>query len=98
MKLYKYGKDNLPMKILKNLHEVRDFVNPRNENLKQSTIRQRIIASLKKGGFGAWIQARSEYVEADWKRGKDWENGERWNKARYGRTKNRATTTLKKAP
>ena len=26
-----------------------DFVNPRNENLKQSTIRQRIFSSLKRG-------------------------------------------------
>ena len=37
------------MKVLKNLHEVIDFVNPNNENLKQSTIRQRIISSLRKG-------------------------------------------------
>ena len=49
LKLYKYGNDKLPMKVLKNLHEVIDFVNPNNENLKQSTIRQRIISSLRKG-------------------------------------------------
>ena len=49
VKLYKYGVDKLPMKVLKNLHEVIDFVNPNNENLRQSTIRQRIISSLKKG-------------------------------------------------
>ena len=46
IKTYKYGNDKLPIKVLKNLHEVIDFVNPRNENLKQSTIRQRIVASL----------------------------------------------------
>ena len=49
LKLYKYENDKLPMKVLKNLHEVIDFVNPNNENLKQSTIRQRIISSLRKG-------------------------------------------------
>ena len=48
-KLYKYGNDKLPMKILKNVYEVIDFVNPRNENLKQSTIRQRIVSALRKG-------------------------------------------------
>ena len=46
-KLYNYGGDKLPMKVLRNLHEVIDFVNPRNENLKQSTIRQMIVASIK---------------------------------------------------
>ena len=45
LKLYKYGNDKLPMEVLENLHEVIDFVNPNNENLRQSTIRQ----SLKKG-------------------------------------------------
>ena len=34
-KFYTYGGDKLPIKILRNLHEVIDFVNPRNENLKQ---------------------------------------------------------------
>ena len=48
-KLYKYGKDKLSMKVLKNLHEVIDFVNPNNKNLKQGTIRQRIVSTLKKG-------------------------------------------------
>ena len=36
------------MKVLKNLHKVIDFVNPHNENLRQSTIRQKIVSSLKK--------------------------------------------------
>ena len=49
MRLYNYGKDKLPMKILRNLHEVIDFVNPRNENIKQGTLRQRIATSIKKG-------------------------------------------------
>ena len=48
-KFYQFGDDRLPMKVLKNLHEVIDFVNPRNENLRQSTIRQRIISALEKG-------------------------------------------------
>ena len=39
-KLYEYRDDRLPMKVLKNLYEVIDFVNPNNENLRQSTIRQ----------------------------------------------------------
>ena len=37
------------MQVLKNLHEVIDFVNLNNENLCQSTIRQRIITTLKRG-------------------------------------------------
>ena len=45
-KFYEYGDDGQPMKVLKNLHKVIDFVNP---NLHQATIRQRIISSLKKG-------------------------------------------------
>ena len=34
--LYNYGNDRLPMSVLKNLLEVIDFVNPRNENLRQN--------------------------------------------------------------
>ena len=49
LKFYKYGNENLPMKVLRNLHEVNDFVNPHNENLKPGTIRQRIVKSIEKG-------------------------------------------------
>ena len=50
LKLYKYGNDKLLMKVLKNLHEVIDFVNPNNENL-QSTVQLQSKVQFDKGLF-----------------------------------------------
>ena len=65
-KFYEYGNDRLPMKVLKNLHEVIDFVNPNNENLRQSMIRQRII-SLKPFSGSTYIKFKDITVNFEGK-------------------------------
>ena len=75
---YEYGYDRLRMKVLKNLHEVFDFVNPNNENLRQTTIRQRIISSLDKGILFPGVKPDSN----------------RWKETYHRRTEDRMSTTF----
>ena len=48
-KFYNYGDERLTMRDLKKRQKVLDFVNPRNEDISQSTIRQSIVSTLKRG-------------------------------------------------
>ena len=82
LKLYKYGNDRLSMKVLKNVHEVIDFVNPNNENLRQSTIRQRIISCLKKGTLFSGAKP----------------DPNRWKETYHCCAKDRTSNTFKEAP
>ena len=57
-KFYKYGNDKLHMKVLKNLHEVIDFVNPNNENLKAKYNSTKDYFKFKKRYFISWSKGR----------------------------------------
>ena len=76
-KLYEYGTDKLPMKVLKNLHEVIDFVNTRNENLKQSTVCQRIISQINRGINR--VKPDPNMWKPIWNGWKDFKSSERWD-------------------